>query len=219
MSEKPPVSKMIRIALWSIPILVIAYFLTVTTGRIIRINEAADTQNHIMRGRDIYCALFDFATDHDGLFPCDETGPAATAEDCFNQLLTGGYLDSEEVFWNKKAAKSGVVSKLPPNNDGLLTANENAWGYVKGLSTSSRTNLPILFDSFIKPGEFSTSVWVGQGVIVKINGTTNAQQINCRGDSLNEDSSEKIRRLIEQNNDIFQDLPDGTKILPPQLTK
>ncbi|MFT5882482.1 MAG: hypothetical protein ACI9FG_000985 [Crocinitomicaceae bacterium] len=153
--------------------LIIAYFLIVTSGRIIRINEAAYTQNHIVRGRDIHSALFNFSKDHDGLFPCDITGPAASAEDCFNQLLTGGYIDSEKVFWNKKAAKSRVVSKLSPNNVGVLTANENAWGYVKGLSTSSRVNLPILFDSFIKPGEFSTSVWLGQGVIVKINGATN----------------------------------------------
>ena len=68
-------------------------------------------------------ALFAFAADHEGLFPCEKTGPAATAEDCFNQLLSGGYLDNEEVFWNKKNSIINTVNLSPPNNNGILIAS------------------------------------------------------------------------------------------------
>jgi len=89
-----------------------------------------------------------------------------------------------------------------------------------GLTTRSRTNIPILFDSSTEAGAFNTCVWQGQAIITKINGSVQAMKISYGGGSpLNEDGSGKIGRLIEGYNDLFQGLPEGTKVLPPQLAK
>ena len=179
--------------------------------------ESTEKTKHIGTAKNICMALFSFAKDHDGLYPCDKTGPAATAEDCFNQLLTGGYLENEEIFWNKKFAKFGVVEKNQPNNDGVLTAGENCWGYVKGLSTSSRVNVPVLFDSSLRLGEFNTEVWEGDAIIARLDGSVQALTISTG--SSNTKYGQVHETIGSQKVDIFKALPETATILPPQAAK
>lgn len=218
MSENKPVSKTIRTFQWSLPILFAAVCTSTTAvGSVIKPQENESKENHLGNAKDIFIALFEFAKDHDGLFPCDKTGPATTAEDCFNQLLAGGYLKNEDIFWSKASAKSGIVSTRPPNNDGILTAEENSWGYVKGLNTSSRTNLPILFNASIKPGEFRTDIFKGQVVVAKLDGSVQTHKIHLK--SSTDNSGTLIEKRGSQDIDIFKYLPESATILPSQSAK
>ena len=53
-------------------------------------------------------ALQSFAKDNDGLFPGENTARKGqsgdSAEACFTQLLSGGYVEEEAIFWNKENA-------------------------------------------------------------------------------------------------------------------
>ena len=116
----------------------------------------------INNGKQLYTALFSYAKDHDGMYPNEQTAMAEqyesgdTAEACFTQLLNAGVIDDEDVFWSKENIVLGTVAELTPDNDGILTAGENAWGYVRGLTTNDSPDTPILFDSSKVAGEFST---------------------------------------------------------------
>lgn len=190
--------------------------------------DKAEEVRAISNGKNIFVALISFAMDHEGLYPCADTGPAATAEDCFNQLIKGGYID-ESVFWIPRSAKHKIASAEKPNNDGVLTASENSWGYVAGLSSSSSTRLPIIFDSSIKSGEFLSSMWKGRAIVAKIDGSVRLMAITPdateKSDSASIKATPKSGIITEKRGsrtiNIFAELhlPRGTTILPPQLAK
>ncbi|PQJ28286.1 hypothetical protein BSZ32_07040 [Rubritalea profundi] len=61
--------------------------------------------------------------------------------------MNADVIDDEEAFWSKKNIVLGTVAAETPDNDGILTAGENAWGYVRGLTTEDSPDTPMLFDS------------------------------------------------------------------------
>lgn len=220
MSEKPPVSRNMRITQCAMIGLFLAFLSLMAYGPLMKSAKASPRTNQIHNCKQIFMALNAFALDHDGLFPCDKTGLANTAEDCFNQLLSGGYLDNENIFWCPNCANSGVVVKNIPNNDGVLTADENCWGYVKGFTTKSPTHHPILFDSSTEVGVFNTSVWEGKAIVSKLNGSVKALRIS----KVNNASNQKNEGYILERRegiivDIFQELPQGSTVLAPQLAR
>ena len=109
-----------------------------------------------------------------------ESGESSdTAEACFNQLLNAGKVDEEGTFWSKENSVIDATDGASvPDEDGILTAGENAWGYVRGLTMSSPTETPILFDSSKTAREFSTQVWEGKAVVVKLNGSAQMMDIS-----------------------------------------
>ncbi|MFT5882483.1 MAG: hypothetical protein ACI9FG_000986 [Crocinitomicaceae bacterium] len=221
MTQKPPVSRNVRIAEWAIPILLLAVLGISSYGPIQKQIRAAEKTSAIGNFKQVFTALYSYASDHDGHFPSDLESESPTAAACFDKLIKAEKIDEELTFRNKKNAQTlSTASTSPPNEVSPLTENENTTGYVMGLTTESRTNIPILFDSSTEAGVFNTSVWEGQAIVVKINGSSQAMNISYgAGLPLNEDGSGKIGRLTENNKDIFQRVPEGCKILPPQLAK
>lgn len=167
----------------------------------------------VQNGDILSAALAHFASEHDGRFPFEDTGPSATVEQCFQQLIDGGYVQDERVFWDEASAAVGIVSSTPPNNDGFLEPGENAWGYVKGLSANSASATPILFLGSRTVGMFDTRVFVGEKAIVaKVDGSVETHSI-----AKVEGASEGVILVDKEGRkvDIFSDLPAGAKIMVP----
>ena len=126
---------------------------------------------------------------------------------CFTQLINAGSIDVEEVFWSKENIIMETVVAATPNNDGIVDAGENAWGYVRGLSTSSRTNVPIIFDSSNTIGLFDTAVWDGKAVVAKLDGSVESMKIAYTGKPIKDDGSSKTKAIEEKRGtdkvDIF----------------
>ena len=107
------------------------------------------------------------------------------------------------------------------DNDGVVDPGENAWGYVRGLSTSSRTNIPIIFDSSDTAVKFDTGVWDGRAVVAKLDGSVEAMKIDYDGKPVNDDGSSKTEAIVEKRGatevDIFsiEALPSGAEVLVP----
>ena len=221
MSEKPPVSRNMRIAQWSIPVLLLAILGINSFGPIQQQLRAVEKVRAISNFKQIFVALSSYANDHDGLYPDDSENESATAATCLNKLLKAEKIDAEECFWNKKNAQIiGTASKSSPKNNRSLTENENTTGYVMGLTTSSSTNHPILFDSSTESGVFNTSVWEGKAIVSKLNGSVKALHISKVSNASNQKNEgyilERREGIIV---DIFQELPQGSTVLAPQLAR
>jgi hypothetical protein len=173
----------------------------------------------INNAKQISVALYSYAADHDGMYPNEQTASAEldefgdTAEACFTQLLNAGKIDEEGSFWSKKNTVLGSVNAETPDEVGTLTAGENAWGYVRGLTTSSPTETPILFDSSKVAGEFSTQVWEGKAIVVKLNGSVKMMDISPADKPFGHIYEERDGKKMN----LFKDLPDGAEILVPGL--
>lgn len=182
--------------------------------------KAANRTKAIGKGKNLFVALTGFAKDHDDLFPCEKTGNAATAEECFTQLLMVGQVPDEDIFWIKENSVLGATSRSKSNNNGILEPGENSWGYIKGLTNQSKTSTPLIFDSAVEPGIFSTGVWDGGAIVIKLNGSSSITKIDYGGgDPLDENGTPKTGPLMEERGktwvDIFKNLPEDTKILLP----
>lgn len=204
-------------------IAIIAGLAAMSYGPIMKQVKAAAKTNAINNSKQIFVALTSFASDNDGLFPSAGTAKTGetggSAEACFTQLLNAGKIDEEATFWNAENTILAVVAAVKPNEDGTLTSGENAFGYVEGLSSSSRTNLPIIFDSSTTGTTFDTSVWDGSAIITKLNGSVKALPISYGGGTpLNDDGTGKTGPINEKRGttdvDIFLTLP-GTATSHP----
>ena len=192
MTHKPPVSRNMRIAQWTIPVLLLAILGINSYGPVQKQLRAAELTSAIGYYKQIYVALYSYAKDHDGIYPIDSENESPTAAACFDKLIHAGKVSDEEFFWNKQNALTlGTASISPPNNTSPFTENENTAGYVMGLTELSRSKLPILFDSSTKAGVFNTSVWEGRAIVAKLNGSVAAMRIS------------QIRNSPNQHNDGY----------------
>ncbi|MEO1856493.1 MAG: hypothetical protein ABGY95_03875 [Rubritalea sp.] len=152
-----------------------------------------------------------YPNEQTALAESDETGDSAEA--CFTQLLNAGVIDDEHVFWSKENIVLGTVNAEIPDNDGVLTTGENAWSYVRGLSTSSPTNTVIICDASKSPRVFDNSVWEGQAVVAKLNGSVEMMKITPAGEPDGGIYDTREGKRVK----LFKNLPDGAKILVPGL--
>lgn len=163
--------------------------------------DAKERLRYVSHGSSITKALLFFAGEHDGKYPCEATGPAASVEQCFQQLIDGGYVENETVFWSE-----------PGINDGLLKPGECSWGYVKGLSSSSSSRSPLLFSRSKTAGLFNTEIWDGYAIVAKIDGSLIAHAI------AHEEGATEGVVLVDRDGrkvDVFANLPEGAEIMVP----
>lgn len=207
-------------------IAIIAGLAAMSYGPIMKQVKAAAKTNAIGNGKNIYTALFSYAKENDGIYPNEDTAgndeSGDTPEGAFTQLINSGAVDNEEIFWSKENAVIGTVKTVKPDNDGTVTAGENAWGYVAGLTTSSRTNLPIVFDASASPGVFDTAVWEGSSIVAKLDGSVQALEISVSsGGPYDETGASKQGPVVEKRGktevNIFSEesLPGNAEVLTP----
>lgn len=208
-------------------IAIIAGLAAMSYGPIMRQVKASKRTEAINNGKQIHTALMSFAQDNDSQFPSEltardgETGD--TAEACFTQLLNAGVIDDEKYFYNAVVAERLATTAETPDNDGTLTSGECTWGYVSGLSMTSKSGCPVVFDSSTQPGTFDTGVWDGKAVVVRLDGAATAMDIEYSGSALEDDGSSKQGPIVEEKGstkvDIFKTpyLPARADVLVPSL--
>jgi len=219
--SSPPKSKVAWFTTFWVTIGVVLILFALVLAWCFRVPNGARGAKYlaINNGKQLYTALFCYARDHDGMYPNEQTAMAEfgesgdTAEACFTQLLNAGVIDDEEAFWSKKNIVLGTVSAETPDNDGTLTAGENAWGYVRGLTSEDSTDTPILFDSSMVAGEFSNRVWEGKALVARLNGSVLMMDISP--------ADKPVGLVLEERDgsrvNIFKNLPEGAVILVPGL--
>lgn len=208
-------------------IAIIAGLAAMSYGPIMRQVKASKRTEAINNGKQIHAAMMSYAQDNDSQFPSDltardsETGD--TAEACFTQLLNAGTIDDEKYFYNAVVAEKLSTSGKKPDNDGQITSGESTWGYVKGLSMTSKSGCPLIFDSSTTVATFDTGVWDGKAVVVRLDGSATAMSIEYSGAAIEDDGSSKTGPITEErgstNVDIFTTpyLPARAEVLVPSL--
>ena len=110
----------------------------------------------LAQAKQVGLALKLFAGDNDGIFPKTgtPTGNTGTNSNDNYAALFPTYTQSETIFANKRCAYNTVVpdNKITSPYDGAnrgstLTAGENAYAYMMGLTDSSNANYPIVMDA------------------------------------------------------------------------
>lgn len=198
-------------------IAIIAGLAAMSYGPIMKKLREGEQAKAITKGKNLSVALFGYAAKNDGLFPEGDD-----VYEAFQELIDTEAVDDEEIFWVKENSATGTVVNKKPDNDGEVETGECSWGYVAGLTNTSKTNTPLIFDSSAKAGSFDTAVWGGQAIVVKINGSVSAMKIDYQGKPTNDDGTSKEGPILEQRGnteaDIFSEqyLPKNTEVLVPQ---
>ena len=204
-------------------IAIIAGLAAMSFGPIINKIKESKKANAISNARNIFAALQGYALNNGGLFPSVDTArtgdDGSSAEGCWTMLINDGQIENEELFWNAQHNDLGTTRAAQPDLDGVVDPGENAWGYVSGLSNSSRPSTPIIFDASDTVGTFNTSVWDGFAIVGKLDGSVKAMRIAYTGKPLNDDGSGKTGAILEKRGttevDLFTTaLPGSTTVLP-----
>ena len=116
----------------------------------------------VSKVRQIIAACENYASDWDGQYPSyDPDNPArgeaarfTTSTEAFNVLLPQ-YVDMEAAFWIQT---NNPDKDRSPNEDGILTQDENTYAYVSGLKSSSYSGSPLVADGEMdEPGVYGES--------------------------------------------------------------
>ncbi|SHK47239.1 prepilin-type N-terminal cleavage/methylation domain-containing protein [Rubritalea squalenifaciens DSM 18772] len=206
-------------------IAIIAGLAAMSYGPIMRNIKKSKQTEATSNMRQVLMALQSFATDNDGMYPNEDTTRSgqdgSTLEGCFNQLLSGKYINEEKYFYSQVNAEVILTSTKGPDNDGSLTTDECTTGYVRGLSSTSKPEAPILFDSAISPGKFDTAVWDGYAIVARIDQSVKTMPIDFTGELDTEDGGSKTGPIVEERGsrkiNIFRKpfLPRSADVLVP----
>jgi prepilin-type N-terminal cleavage/methylation domain-containing protein len=99
--------------------------------------------------RQVAIFLKQYAADNQGTYPDgDRTEQPQTANDAFRLLVKGGYVQEEKVFLCpiSFAKSDGKLGESPDFQD-ACSAGEVHWCMTKGLSDSSASNAPLVFEN------------------------------------------------------------------------
>lgn len=138
--------------------------------------------------KQIYMLMIDFDQDH-GRFPdastaskikTDPNNPlplnGSSSNAYFRQLIAGGYVPSENIFY----AKTKHSHKPDDNIKGVnaIAPGECGYAYVTGMEERSPSNAPILVAPLI-PGTttFDSDLYLGKAVVLRIDGSAKAELI------------------------------------------
>ena len=161
---------------------IIAALAAFSTPAIFNAQKTAARTTSINNIKNIKTALDIFAMDFDGEFVSDTTassfttGTANTSEGCFTILIESGALSAaDEAIFYTKELRNDVTSHVVGDGNGTLTANENAYSYVKNLTNTSPGAAPIVSTKLADTsGTFYTTTWDHRGIVARVNGQVKA---------------------------------------------
>ena len=184
----------IKLVLWVL--LVIFVFVMIMTPVVIRQRKKMDMSQAMSNSRSIYCVLMDFESDL-GHFP-DDCSAAKNPElndfrgnhsdDYLGQLIAGGYVKSEEIFFVKDVRyrnlkPDDVIS--PPSR--IFENNECGFSYVMtevngkrfGLSTDDDERLPILMAPLVNDrGSYEHKSFSNLGMYLRVDGSIRNEKLD-----------------------------------------
>ncbi len=183
--------------------------------------EAAEKTEAMSNGKNLHIALLSFATENGNTFPSKSTSRDGSVVDspeaAFQQIIDSGHVKEEKYFWNKANGRGLICSIDSPDNDGTLTAGENAWGYTKNLSIGGDGGAPLIYDSCksvsTNTASFTTLPWKGQAIIIKVDASCEAYNISYTGNGALTDTGGEKLGSVDVNSgssgkvDIFSIVP------------
>ena len=105
------------------------------------------------------------------------------SNDYLGQLIVGGYIDSEEIFYSKY----GSGPSNPPDNifgtkEETLSEGECGFAYVKGLSMEDNSSTPVLMVPMHGDGyKFDPYGFNGNSLVLRLNGSVVTLRLNKKG--------------------------------------
>ncbi len=184
----------IKLVLWVL--LVIFVFGMIMIPVVIREGKKMDMTQAMNNSRSIYGVMMDFESDF-GRLPDDNSAAKNPelndfrgnhSDDYLGQLIAGGYVRSEEIFFVKDVRyrnlkPDDVIS--PPSR--IFENNECGFSYVMtevngkrfGLSTDDDGRLPILMAPLVNEwGSFEHKSYSGRGVYLRVDGSASNEKLD-----------------------------------------
>ena len=146
----------------------------------------------INNSKQLFYLMVEFDGDY-GDFPSDQTADenkdlsgykGKNSNDYLAQFIAAGYTRSEEIFY----ARGGSKAKKKPDNDTTtkakrLEAGECGFTYIKGLSVSNNSMLPLLVAPMTGKGvKFDPKPYNGKAIVLRIDGSVKTYNIDAKGD-------------------------------------
>jgi len=138
--------------------------------------------------RHIHQALFNYASDHDGCFPAKTVDglELTNANEAYRNLVPR-YMSIERIFYvasSRWCNPNQPDENISPGN--CLSAGENNYAYVTGLTTKSDGNFPLVADGFKEgqPGVYTSDekakggLWKGKvAMVIRMDGSAAIEQV------------------------------------------
>jgi prepilin-type N-terminal cleavage/methylation domain-containing protein len=113
------------------------------------VQEKARMMSATNNARQITILLKSYASDHNGNYPdADKDNPPQSSNDAFRFLFKRGLVQDEKIFTAASSPYEGDnnIGEAPEYEE-ALKAGENHWSMTKGLSDSSSSIAPLIFEN------------------------------------------------------------------------
>ena len=152
--------------------------------------RAAQMNAAMQNAKQIATSLRGWAADYDGVFPGTVNilteEEFSNSNEVFRTLMTD-YMDTERSFVVPGSAWGSRADGRIDDESDRLRAGENHWAYIAGLTTTSRSDWPLIVDGTNGSGGYTTHAgekggcWEGKkGIVVRIGGS--AETVRLMGD-------------------------------------
>jgi len=141
--------------------------------------------------RQIGLALRMYSNDNDGAYPVKKNSygeDIVTSNDAFRSLIPT-YLDSEKVFTVAGSKAGPLADEQIEDAAHILQPGENHWAFVSGVTTTSKSNWPLIVDHTDGTGKYVMQegkyggTWGGtQAVVIYADISAHIQTLAGAGD-------------------------------------
>ena len=161
---------------------------------ILKARKKSDASTSISNAKQVGILMLEFDLDF-GAYPNDQTAEKKEilneyvgeySNDYLGQLLAGGYIDSEEIFY----AKWGSGSKNKPDNvystkEKTLEEGECGFAYIKGLRGSDKAKTPVLLTAMYGDGyKFDPYAYKGKAMVLRVDGSAVGLKLDKEGNAM-----------------------------------
>lgn len=176
----------------------------------------------MQNARQVAMALRNYAGDFEGTFPpavdLETEEEYSSSNEVFRNLFID-YIDSERVFAVTGSAWGPQADGRIDEESEVLEPGENHWAYIAGLTTTSRSDWPLLVDGSNGEGGYGSiqtekgGLWEGsKAIVVRVGGS--AETVRLKG----EDGDRYLPRYgYPEDNALELEayMGDGPKFLDP----
>ena len=176
----------------------------------------------MQNARQVATGLRNYAGDFEGIFPGSvdlETEEEFSDSNAVFRRLIPEYIDSERVFAVAGSAWGPQADGRIDEESERLKPGENHWAYIAGLTTTSRSDWPLIVDGTDGSGGYTKlqtekgGLWEGgKAIVVRVGGS--AETVRLRGE---EDARYLPRYGYPEENalEIEAYMGDTPKLLDP----
>jgi len=218
-------------------ITIIAILASLAVPAFQKVQEKANMSKGINNARQIIISLRLYSGDNSGNYPDAAMGGAGgggggggsvdQSNDIFRQLFISGSINDEMIFacpGTKDGVPDGNIGKNDPTYAEALKQNENHWAMTTGLTDSSPSSFPIVYENPAGgdwPGPTwncnaagSLTIgrsWSGGKVIVGMNdGSVTTQQCIASRGAANELGGQSTATRTQSDNNVFKQNDTGS---------